>query len=379
MVRVGVIGIGVMGSAHALLMAAGKIPGARLAAVCDIDPGRLTWAERALGNAVKRYSAEDELYASGEVDAVVIANYHYLHAASAIKAFARGLHVLVEKPAGVFTRQVREMNEAAAASKKIFGIMYNQRTDPIYRKARDLVASGELGAVKRTSWTATYWYRTQFYYDSCPWRATWHGEGGGVLINQCPHQLDLWQWICGMPLRVRAFCGYGRYHDIEVEDDVTAYVEYPNGATGVLITSTGEAPGTNRLEIAGDNGKIVVEDDKLTFYRLRVPERQFNRECGDTRSAPECWKCEVPAKGENAQHAGILTNWVDAIENGAPLIAPGEEGINGLMLSNAIHLSDWTGDWAELPVDEERYLALLRQRIAGSPQNRPNIFARLKA
>ncbi len=365
-VRIGIIGIGNMGSSHARELAKGSVAGGELAAVCDINPDRLKWAKDTFGEDLALYDNADALINSENIDSVLVATPHYDHPPLSIKAFEKGLHVLVEKPAGVYTKQVREMNEAALKSNKVFGIMYNQRTNPLYQKLRDLVKSGELGELKRTNWIITNWYRSQSYYDSGGWRATWAGEGGGVLLNQDPHQLDLWQWTCGMPKRVMAFMSFGKYHDIEVEDDVTAYVEYENGATGVFVTSTADAPGTNRFEVTGDRGKIVIEDDKLIFWRNRIPERQFNREYKGGFGQPECWKCEIPITGQNTQHVGILRNWVDAILKGTELLAPGIEGINGLQISNAMHLSAWTGKWAEIPVDEDLFCELLQERIRNS-------------
>ncbi|MCC2683264.1 MAG: oxidoreductase, partial [Paenibacillaceae bacterium] len=277
--RIGVVGLGNMGSGHLKYLGKDEVSGAELTAVCDNRPEQLERAKKTLKESVRGFSSTEEMFASGSVDGVIIATPHYYHSPMAIEAFKHGLHVLSEKPAGVYTKQVREMNEAAAKSGKVFGIMFNQRTNPIYQKLRDLISSGELGEIRRTNWIITNWYRSQSYYDSGGWRATWAGEGGGVLLNQDPHQLDLWQWTVGMmPTRVRAFCQFGKYRNIEVEDDVTAYVEYANGATGVFITTTGEAPGTNRYEISGDRGKIVIENNQMTFHRLRVPEPQFNRE-----------------------------------------------------------------------------------------------------
>ncbi len=365
-VRVGIIGIGNMGSGHAGYLSRGEVPNAELVAVCDINPERLKWAKERLGEHIKLFDNSDALIKSGEVDAVMIATPHYDHPPIAINALKNNLHVLIEKPAGVYTKQVREMNEVAQKTDRVFGIMYNQRTIPLYQKLRDLIQSGELGELKRTNWIITDWYRTQSYYDSGGWRATWSGEGGGVLINQNPHNLDLWQWTCGMPKRVRAFLGYGKYHNIEVEDDVTAYVEYENGATGVYITTTGEAPGTNRFEVVGDRGKIVIEDGKLTFWRLRVPEREFNRNFKGGFGAPECWKCEIPVGGMALHHVGITRNWIDAILRGTPLLAPGVEGIRGLMISNAMHLSSWLNDWVELPIDEDLFYEKLQEKIANS-------------
>jgi len=376
-VRIGIIGLGNMGTGHAHYLAGGEVSGAQLAAVCDVREERLAWAAERLGDGVRRFDSADALLASGEVDGVIVNTPHYDHPALAIKALRHGLHVLIEKPAGVYTKQVREMNEAAAGSDRVFGIMYNQRTNPIYRKLKDLIASGELGEIQRTNWIITNWYRSQSYYDSGGWRATWAGEGGGVLINQDPHQLDLWQWTTGMmPARIRAFCSFGKRRNIEVENEVTAYAEYDNGATGVFVTSTCEAPGTNRFEVAGDRGKIVIENERLTFSRLRVPESEFNRTYTGGFGEPECWTFDVPAPGDNPQHKGITQNWVDAIRKGTPLLAPGEEGIKGLMLSNAMLLSSWTDNWVNLPIDEELFYEHLQERIRTSSFRKPEAAAR---
>lgn len=365
-VRIGVIGLG-MGFSHAKTLAEGKIHGASLAAVCDIQASKQEMAKTALPDGVKVWGDAKAMMSSGEIDAVIIATPHYEHPKEAIFAFEQGLHVLIEKPAGVHTKQVQEMNKVAAESGKVYSIMYNQRCNPLYQKLRELIASGELGEIRRTNWIVTHWYRSQSYYDSGGWRATWAGEGGGVLINQSPHQLDLWQWTTGlMPIRMRAFCSFGKYRNIEVEDDVTAYVEYANGATGVFITTTGEAPGTNRFEVTGECGKIVIENDKLTFWRLRVSETEFNQEFKGGFGEPECWKCEIPVFGNNPQHSGIMQNFTDAILKGTPLIAPGEEGIHGLTLSNAMHLSTWTDNWVNIPFDEDLYYEHLQERIKKS-------------
>ncbi|HIS69377.1 MAG TPA: Gfo/Idh/MocA family oxidoreductase [Candidatus Gallacutalibacter stercoravium] len=362
-VRYGIIGIGNMGSGHCKSLDGGLVKDACLTAVCDIKPERLQWAKENLSPSVALFDNDEEFFEKAQIDVVIIAVPHYQHPPLAIEAFRRGLNVITEKPAGVYTKQVREMNEAAAKSGKLFGIMYNQRTNPVYQKVKDLVESGELGEIKRVVWIITSWYRTQSYYNSSSWRATWAGEGGGVLLNQDPHQLDLWQWMCGMPKRVRAFMQYGKGRDIEVENDVTAYVEYPNGATGLFVTSTHETPGTNRLEISADKGKLVVEDDKITFWRNRVGEQEFNANYQQGFGEPECWKCEIPTPGENKQHVGILENYTAALLHKTPLLAPGEEGIKGLSISNAMHLSAWTDSWVELDsLDEELFYQLLKKR-----------------
>ena len=321
------------------------------------------------------FKTSDELIESGLADAVIIATPHYFHPPIAIKAFENGLNVLSEKPIGVYTAQILEMNEAAKKSGKVFGIMYNQRTNPVYQKLRELIQSGELGGIKRVNWTITDWYRPQAYHDSCTWRSTWATEGGGALINQNPHQLDLWQWMFGMPSKIMSHVSFGKYYDIEVEDDVTAFMQYDDGMTGLYITSTGEAPGTNRLEIACDMGKVVVENNTITFWRNRVSEREFNKTNNEIFGCPECWKCEIPAdKSGGEQHVGILKNFADAVLKGTPLLAPGYEGINGLTISNAIHYSAWTGGMADVknfPHDE--FYGLLKDKIAKSTVVKKNI------
>ncbi len=364
-VKMGVVGIGNMGTSHAKQLMEGKVENACLGAVCDVKQERLDWASENL-EGVKTYLSFDEMLKDPDIDAVIIATPHYDHPVMGVKAFKAGKHVLVEKPVGVYTKAVRELNQAAAESGKVFTIMYNQRTNPVYQKVRELIKSGELGQLQRITWVITDWFRTQFYFNSGGWRATWEGEGGGVLLNQCPHNIDLLQWMCGMPKRVRSFCHYGKYHDIEVEDDVTAYMEYENGATGVFITSTGEAPGTNRLEISGDLGRLIVERGDIKFLRNRQGTEEFLRTSDKGFEKPENWECKIPIEGTETAHAGIMQYFTNAILEGAEQISPGEEGINGLTLSNAIHLSSWIGDWVEIPFDEDKYYDMLQDKIKNS-------------
>ncbi|MEI7832930.1 MAG: Gfo/Idh/MocA family oxidoreductase [bacterium] len=364
-VRLGIIGFGGMGSSHGRYLAKDGVPKCVLTAVADIDPKRLELAKE-ISPDVQVFDTADALFAANVVDAVLIATPHYFHPPLAIQAFSHGLHVLSEKPAGVYTKQVREMNEAAAASGLVFGLMFNQRTMGAHQKMRDLVQSGEIGEIRRVCYTITDWFRSQAYYNSGGWRATWEGEGGGVLINQCPHNLDLFQWIVGMPTRIFATCGFGKFHKIEVEDSATAMLEFPNGATGLIITTTGEAPGTNTLEIAGDRGKLVLTDGKITFWRTRVSVQEFLETSPEAFQAPEVWKCEIPTGKAGDGHQDVTKAFVGAILNGTPLTAGGEEGINGLSISNAIHLSAWTDKWVNLPVDEDLFLEQLQQRIKNS-------------
>jgi predicted dehydrogenase len=377
LVKVGVIGIGNMGSSHVLKLDQGQIEGATLTAICSRNENRIEWVKNHTTGNVQIFQDEETFLNESGIDAVLIATPHYSHPELAKKAFAKGIHVLIEKPAGVYTKSVLEMNEAAKVSGKVFGIMYNQRANPLYQKLRDLIESGELGEIKRTNWIITDSYRPQSYYDSSKWKGTWKGEGGGVLLNQALHQLDIWQWTTGlMPKSIRACASLGKYHDIEVEDDVSAYVEYENGATGVFITSTGEVPGTNRFEIVGDRGKIVVENEKLTFYRLTQSEREFNATFTGGFGEPECWKIDIPVKSENGGHVSIIQNWIDTIVKGVPLLAPGEEGVKALEISNAIYLSSWLNETVKFPVDPDLYYEKLQEKITQSTFKKKNVTNR---
>ena len=364
-VKVGIVGIGNMGSAHAKSIFSGNIKGMELAAVCDIAESKRLWADENLPG-VPCYEDYKEMIDSGVCDTVIVATPHYFHSPIAIYAFEKGKNVLTEKPAGVYTKQVEEMNAAAKKSGKVFGIMYNQRTNPKFQKMREIVQSGELGELKRCIWIITNWYRTQAYYDSGTWRATWAGEGGGVLLNQCPHNLDLLQWICGLPCRVRAFCHNGKWHQIEVEDDVTAYLEFPNGATGVFVTTTADAPGTNRFEITLERGKLVAEHDKLTFFELEQSERDFCFTATGGFEQPAGHEVTIELDGKNPQHVGVLNAFAGAILRGEPLVANGTEGIRGLELSNAMHLSSWTDQTVTLPIDEALFLEKLNEHRKAS-------------
>ncbi|MFQ9510701.1 MAG: Gfo/Idh/MocA family protein [Lachnospiraceae bacterium] len=365
-VRVGIIGIGNMGSSHAQKLAAGEVEEMELTAVCDKKETRRQWAKERLPKTVAIFEDATALMDSGIVDAVVIATPHYDHPVLVQEALKKGLHAISEKPAGVYTKQVREMNEAAKNSDKVFGMMFNQRTNCVYRKMYELVHSGVYGKIKRVNWIITDWYRSQAYYNSGGWRATWDGEGGGVLLNQCPHNLDLIQWICGMPSKVQAFCHEGKWHDIEVEDDVTAYLEYPNGATGVFVTTTADAPGTNRFEVTMEKAKLVCEGDQLQLYVLKENEREYCYTTTEGFKKPDGDYVEVLTDGENPQHMGVFKAFAGKILHNTPLVADGVEGIHGLELSNAMHLSSWLNKPVTLPIDEDLFLQMLNNKRANS-------------
>lgn len=334
-------------------------------AICSTNSDKKIWVKENFKKA-DFYTDYKKLIEKADVDAILVATPHYSHYEIATYAFENNLHVLMEKPAGVYTKRVQKMNDSAIKSGKVYAMMYNERMNPYYIKIREIIQTGQLGELKRFNWIITDWYRSQAYFDSSEWRGTWEGEGGGVLINQCFHNLDLWQWFIGMPKKIHAHCKYGKYHNIEVEDEVTAYAEYENGVTATLITSTGEAPGTNRLEIAGDKGRLVYEKDsegaRLVFNQLTIPERDYCYSTKKLFGGPVTNKITYEINEKDIKHTGILQNFANAILHGEELIAPGIEGINALELSNSIHLSDWTGARVKLPLDKDKFYEMLNEK-----------------
>lgn len=367
-IKLGIIGIGNMGSGHARNISQGKCPEIEITAIADNNPERLAWAkEQGYGESITYFDNAIDMLDSGKINACIVAVPHYDHPTFAIECMKRSIHVMVEKPAGVYTKQVLEMNKVADEHPEVkFGLMFNQRTNCVYRKMREMIHSGNFGQIRRTNWLITTWYRTQNYYDSGAWRATWAGEGGGVLLNQCPHQLDLMQWICGMPKKVNTKLLYGAWHDIEVEDDVTAILEYENGATGVFITSTGDIAGTNRFEVQTDKAKFVVENDVLTVEEYDVSAPEHTKSCPTGFAKPQVTKYQPENDGKNPEHVGVLNAWANAILHGGDLVADGREGINEVRLSNAMHLSAFLGKEVEIGFDDDLYFAELSKRIAAS-------------
>ncbi len=361
-VRLGIIGMGNMGATHARNILEGKVSRVKVAALCDRNAGKLAAFAPA-----KVYTEASALIKSDEVDAVLIATPHYDHTVAGIAALNAGLHVLVEKPISVHKGDALRLLAAHQNPRQVFAVMFNQRTDPRYRHVRQLIQSGELGTVRRINWTITDWFRTQAYYGSGGWRATWAGEGGGVLLNQSPHQLDLWWWLFGLPARVQAACQFGRFHQIEVEDSVTALLEYANGTQGLFVTTTGEAPGTNRLEIAADRGKIIVEGLSVKWTRTEQSVADWCANHPKGFEAPPTTQRDVTFKNTGGQHVEVLQNFIDAILDGNSVIAPAAEGLHSIELANAMLHSTFTNRPIELPLDAAAYEAELNKKISANP------------
>lgn len=361
-VRLGLIGVGNIGTFHAEYLLAGKVNRAELTAVCSTSPAKLEKYR-----ALQVFESAEQLFRSGAVDAVIIATPHPQHPAQTLAAFEAGLHVMVEKP---ISSHKLDAERVIAGHRKhpqlVFGAMFQLRAEPRYVKMRRMIQDGELGALVRINWIITDWFRTEAYYSSGGWRATWKGEGGGVLLNQCLHQLDTLQWLVGMPARVRGFCNIGRFHNIEVEDDVTIHIEWANGANGVFISSTGEAPGTNRFEICGTRGKLVLENNRLTFTRNETDMIEFSKKALTGFARPEVWNVEIPFENAPAPHAILMQSFVDSILAGGPPMVSGEEGIHSVELANAMLYSSLISQTVSLPLDGGVFCQKLEALIAGS-------------
>jgi len=367
-IKIAVVGVGVMGSQHARDIDA--LENTKLAGICDINQNKAD--KYASQYDVPVFYHYQDMLENADLDAVVIATPHDSHPPIAMDAFERGIHVLTEKPIAVHLQAAQEMIVAYAKALDkyphlLFAAMFQQRTYGFWQKIKSLIDDGELGKLMRTTWIITDWFRTQSYYDNGGWRATWKGEGGGVLLNQCPHNLDLYQWFVGMPKRVAGFAAIGKYHNIEVEDEVTAYLEYENGMIGHLITSTAESPGTNRLEIVGEKGKLTFENDEMTFYRNRVSTFDYIETSISGYEPVENWKIDMPYQHHGQPgHKLIIENFANALLNGEELVAPAVEGIHSLTLGNAIMMSSFLGQRIELPMDGEEYAAKLQDLIDNS-------------
>ncbi|TVY05416.1 Gfo/Idh/MocA family protein [Paenibacillus cremeus] len=373
-VKLGVVGIGGMGSSHLRYLT--QMDTVEVVGVCDVVREK---ADKAAAQyQTKAYYSHTEMFDQSGIEAILIAVPHYDHTTISIEAFQRGIHVLCEKPIAVHVNDAKRTIEAYEQAKEtypelIFGIMFQERTYPFHKKIKDILEGGELGKLIRATWINTKWFRSQLYYDSGDWRATWAGEGGGILTNQCPHNLDLYQWLFGLPSKINGFAHIGKYHDIEVEDEVTGYFEHENGMVGHFIVTTAETPGSNRMEIVGEYGKLIFEDNKLVFYRTRESSIDFIKNSDSRMGNLENWYTEIPVNvNQPTGHRVVTEKFIAAIQNGGgDLIAHGPEGINGLTLANAIMLSSFNERAVRLPIDGDEYEAKLKELIQSSKYKKP--------
>ena len=369
MIKYAVVGIGRMGHIHAMNLYSSMVDGATLVAVCDIDDNKLKRFKLSAPE-VLTFGNYKELIAI-DIDAVIVATPHYQHGEITRYFLENNISVLSEKPQCVSITESKLINECAEKSGALYGIMYNQRTNPVYARAKEIISSGLLGDIRRVEMVVTHWYRSQFYYNQGGWRASWRGEGGGILINQCVHQLDILQWLVGMPKSIRAKCKTVN-RSISVENDVTAVLEYDNGAMGVFVASGHELSGTNRLEIAGSNGKIVIDDFNLKFIQYAHSEVEVNACVTAGYGKVETTVERISYSGEYrdrdekyGQQLRVVEAFTNALSEGSQLIADGKEGINALTIINGIYLSNYINQSVEIPFDSNQYDQVLTKLKKG--------------
>ncbi|NRF95980.1 Gfo/Idh/MocA family oxidoreductase [Paenibacillus frigoriresistens] len=368
-VKVGLIGLGNIGKTHIKnLTTTEQI---ELVGVCDLVREK---ADRFAAECeTTAYYSHSELFRNSGLEAVIIAVPHYSHPVIAVDAFRQGIHVLCEKPLAIHVNDAKLTIAAYEEAKQkypelVFGMMFQERTLPFYKKIKEIVDSGDLGRLTRASWINTAWFRSQAYYDSGDWRATWAGEGGGILTNQCPHNLDFYQWVFGVPARISGHAHIGKYHQIEVEDEVTAYFEHESGMVGHFMVTTAESPGVNRLEIVGENGRLLFEKDKLLLFRNRISMLQHLQETNQGFGNVEFEEIEIEVdKDVPTGHKVVTEKFVTKVLTGqGELIAEGTEGILSVTIANGIMLSSFNKQMVELPFDSDQYERILQDLIASS-------------
>lgn len=359
-VRIGLVGLGSFGRQHAHWIQA--LPELKLVATCDNAVGPLGAASEP-----QHFTSYRELHRSGLVEAVLIASPHHTHADIAADALAAGLHVLLEKPIARHLAEGQQLLASGLAPGQHFAVMLNQRMNPAHQQLKQLLEERRLGRLQRINWICTPWFRTQAYYGSAKWRGTWAGEGGGLLMTLCLHQLDILQWLCGLPSSVHAFGAFGKHHEIEVEDEITAYLQFPDGASGVFVGSSGESPGTNRLELVGTGGRVLLNDGTLSFLENETPSDEFIRTSDDGWAQPKTRIVNLPVGAvREGGHSRIMRNFARAIRERETLLTPATAGLGSLELAGALLLSMFQKRAVELPLDAAELAQELERRAATS-------------
>lgn len=371
-VRMAVIGTGSMGKKYAQMIAAGSVKDMVLTAVVCRSEANIEWAKEKLNQEVQIFPDADTLYAHGDLfDAVMIVTPHKLHPEMVKQGLLAGKHMFCDKPAGVSMKQCEEMARLAREKDLKFAMMFHQRMYGKYLRIKELLEQNEIGVIRRVMMENSRYYRTQYYHKSGSWRSSWTGEGGGALINQGQHILDIWQWLVGMPQSVQAVIPFGKYNDFDVDDEATILMEYPDKRTAVFILTTGEGSWTERLEIVGSKGTILLEEDKLTIsrYDQDLTEYGKNAQCNAREQMKETLTVEDYPK-EKEPYEEMLADFADAILTDGSVAVSGLEGLHALELTNAAYLSAFTGKKISLPMDADEYEKELTRRMQDEQSRR---------
>ncbi len=359
-IRTALIGIGVMGKKYAKMICDGEVKGIMLTAVVCRNSDAAKWV-KALGRDIKIFESAEKLFENPDYyDAVIIATPHKSHPQLANNAFELGKHVMCDKPAGISVSDAVKMSKAAEKSNKIYAMMFHQRLYPKHIKIKEILNEGRLGDLKRIMLVNSRYLRTSHYHKSGSWRSSWSGEGGGALINQGQHILDIWQWLFDMPQSLYADICFGKYNDFKVDDELTIQMRYKNNLTAVFMLTTGEAVHQERLEIVGNKGKILLEDDTLHIY-------SYSENCDDYIKTAKVNSRENLSINEEIikfdkieePYAQMLENFAGAVFGENTLIADGRNAVNPIMLTNAAYYSAWKGEAVKLPIDADEYDRML--------------------
>lgn len=364
-VRIALIGFGSMGKNYARMLYAGLVPELKLSGVCCRNgAGQALLREEFPG--VRIYENVEQMQRhEEEFDAVLIVTPHATHVELGFAMAKLGKHFLMDKPAGVYASRVQELVEFCRERGVSFGMMFNNRMLPAFRIAQDYIRSGKLGRLHRAVWVCNSWYRSPVYHRSAPWRSSWQGEGGGLLINQNQHYLDIWQWLFGMPEKLYAAMEFGRYNDFAVDDAVDIQFVHSGGFHGTMVSATGEAPGVNRLEIWGEKGCLTVQDGARVFWdENALSTVEFGKVNEVPFGTPPHTRVEIPVEKAENPYLLAFGNFAGHLLRGEPLFADGMDGLRTVQLTNAAYLSGWQEKRVSVPVDAEAFQKELAARQA---------------
>ncbi|BCX06024.1 MAG: oxidoreductase [Candidatus Roseilinea sp.] len=364
--RYAIVGAGA-GIAELHLRALAQLPAARIVGMADVNAER--GQPRAAEAGCPFFTDHRAMIEATQPDVVVICTPHPSHPQIALDAFARGAHVLTEKPIAVQIADADRMIAAADAAGRLLAVNFQQRFRPVIERAVRFIVEGELGALMRVQ-VSESWYRTAAYYKQAPWRGTWLGEGGAILMNQAIHTLDLLCHLAGLPSKVWGWTKT-RVHAIECEDTAQAMLEFDNGAPGYFTASTAEAIGGphQRILIVGERGAIEIADARIILTRFVRDVREFAAYEPSPYASPEAVQDVLELPGDGGGHLAVYRDLEAAMVEGRQPRVNGREARMSLELANAITYSAHLDRPVTLPLDRDAYAALLAQLRAGAARN----------
>ena len=366
--KLGIAGIGVIGESYLKLFKEGRIKEGEVAAVASRNTQRVEKILEKLNlQEVRVYGSLKEMLEKESLSGVIITTPHKLHVSMMKEALQMGVSVLTDKPLSSTRKEAEEMAVFAKDYPDLVkGVLFNKRANPIHKEIKKIIESGELGILRRALYEVTDYYRSHRYYEESGWRGTYEEEGGGVLMNQAVHQMDLLTWFTDLPKEVMAFLKEGSHRPMTTENDAYLHLFYEGGGVGHFITSTHESPGVHRLELSFDQGQILMENEKtLKITKLQEPEEDFSRKT-ETLFAHVPGTLEVkefePLE-DKEEHVRTIENFIRAIEGKEKIQSSLEEAVKSITLVNAAYLSHFTGKKGAMDFSLEEYDRELHRKI----------------